>query len=311
MQAPPQTPPQGPRPAPVARPAPPPRPRPPGPRGNGSGGGPRRKPEAPGQERACGGADGRAMAEKFDHLEEHLEKFVENIRQLGIIVSDFQPSSQAGLNQKLNFIVTGLQDIDKCRQQLHDITVPLEVFEYIDQGRNPQLYTKECLERALAKNEQVKGKIDTMKLPTPDRFVPYTLFSTETLLFVFLGFDGIEKTLHLEHGVWSVFLPTCIDSRVAGAWGAQGACSVSAVRGDGHAEGVLARRGAGRELGTGLPRQARLMLPGPPGSVLISGDLAWRCFAKFKSLLIQELSKVFPEDMAKYRSIRGEDHPPS
>ncbi|XP_045421989.1 mediator of RNA polymerase II transcription subunit 10 isoform X2 [Lemur catta] len=104
------------------------------------------------------------MAEKFDHLEEHLEKFVENIRQLGIIVSDFQPSSQAGLNQKLNFIVTGLQDIDKCRQQLHDVTVPLEVFEYIDQGRNPQLYTKECLERALAKNEQVKGKIDTMKL---------------------------------------------------------------------------------------------------------------------------------------------------
>ncbi|KAG2465185.1 MED10 polymerase, partial [Polypterus senegalus] len=55
------------------------------------------------------------------------------------------------------------KDIDKCRQQLHDINVPLEVFEYIDQGRNPQLYTKECLERALAKNEQVKGKIDTIR----------------------------------------------------------------------------------------------------------------------------------------------------
>lgn len=41
------------------------------------------------------------MAERFDNLEEHLEKFVENIRQLGIIVSDFQPSSQTGLNQKL------------------------------------------------------------------------------------------------------------------------------------------------------------------------------------------------------------------
>ncbi|XP_069770297.1 mediator of RNA polymerase II transcription subunit 10 isoform X2 [Narcine bancroftii] len=104
------------------------------------------------------------MAEKFDSLEEHLEKFIENIRQLGIIVSDFQPSSQAGLNQKLNSMISGLQDVDKCRQQLHDINVPLEVFEYIDQGRNPQLYTKECLERALAKNEQVKGKIDTLKI---------------------------------------------------------------------------------------------------------------------------------------------------
>lgn len=48
-----------------------------------------------------GEAVAAAMAEKFDSLEEHLEKFVENIRQLGIIVSDFQPSSQTGLNQKL------------------------------------------------------------------------------------------------------------------------------------------------------------------------------------------------------------------
>ncbi|XP_036164868.1 mediator of RNA polymerase II transcription subunit 10 isoform X2 [Myotis myotis] len=121
------------------------------------------------------------MAEKFDHLEEHLEKFVENIRQLGIIVSDFQPSSQAGLNQKLNFIVTGLQDIDKCRQQLHDITVPLEVFEYIDQGRNPQLYTKECLERALAKNEQVKGKIDTMKILSLEHHLLHKVATTSDL----------------------------------------------------------------------------------------------------------------------------------
>ncbi len=45
------------------------------------------------------------MAEKFDNLEEHLEKFVENIRQFGIIVSDFQPSSQTGLNQKLWVVI--------------------------------------------------------------------------------------------------------------------------------------------------------------------------------------------------------------
>lgn len=46
------------------------------------------------------------------------------------------------------------------------LTEVFRVYRYIDQGRNPQLYTKECLERALAKNEQVKGKIDTMKVRT-------------------------------------------------------------------------------------------------------------------------------------------------
>ena len=40
------------------------------------------------------------------------------------------------------------------------IVIPVEVFNYIDQGQNPSLYTKNTLERALAKNEQVKGKIE-------------------------------------------------------------------------------------------------------------------------------------------------------
>jgi hypothetical protein len=37
-------------------------------------------------------------------------------------------------------------------------------FSYIDQGKNPNLYTKDCLEKTLAKNEQVKGKIDNLKV---------------------------------------------------------------------------------------------------------------------------------------------------
>ena len=43
----------------------------------------------------------RKMAEKFEALEEQLERFIENTRQMGIIVSDFQPQGQNALNQKL------------------------------------------------------------------------------------------------------------------------------------------------------------------------------------------------------------------
>lgn len=31
---------------------------------------------------------------------------------------------------------------------------------YIDEGRNPHSYTKDCMEKSLGKNELVKGKID-------------------------------------------------------------------------------------------------------------------------------------------------------
>ena len=59
-------------------------------------------------------------------------------------------------------LVTGLQEIDRLKNQV-DVHVPLEVFDYIDQGRNPQMYTKDCIEKALTKNEEVKGKIDSYR----------------------------------------------------------------------------------------------------------------------------------------------------
>lgn len=63
-----------------------------------------------------------------------------------------------------NSLVTGLQEIDKLRPQVQDVYVPFEVFfDYIDQDKNPQLYTKDCVEKALAKNEEVKGKIESLK----------------------------------------------------------------------------------------------------------------------------------------------------
>ena len=57
--------------------------------------------------------------------------------------------------QKLQGIVRDLQEIDKIRHKVSDIQVPLEVFDYIDTGRNPQLYTKDCMEKAVSKNEEV------------------------------------------------------------------------------------------------------------------------------------------------------------
>ncbi|XP_018336791.1 mediator of RNA polymerase II transcription subunit 10-like isoform X2 [Agrilus planipennis] len=99
----------------------------------------------------------------LENLETQLELFIENVRQIHIIVSDFQPQSQTVLNQKLQSLVHGLQEVDKLKSQVQDVHVPLEVFDYIDQGRNPQLYTKDCIEKALTKNEQVKGKIDAYR----------------------------------------------------------------------------------------------------------------------------------------------------
>lgn len=41
------------------------------------------------------------MGAPLENLENQLEMFVENVRQVKIIVSDFQPQGQGVLNQKM------------------------------------------------------------------------------------------------------------------------------------------------------------------------------------------------------------------
>lgn len=35
---------------------------------------------------------------------------------------------------------------------------------YVDQGKNPELYTEDCLKRTLDKNEEVKAKVEAYKV---------------------------------------------------------------------------------------------------------------------------------------------------
>ncbi|KAG4074332.1 hypothetical protein HA402_008741 [Bradysia odoriphaga] len=130
------------------------------------------------------------MGSPLENLETNLEMFIENVRQVRIIVSDFQPQGQQNvLNQKIQGIVTGLQEIDKLKNQVQDVHVPFEVFDYIDQGKNPQLYTKDCIEKALTKNEEVKGKIDA-----------YRKFKTNMLM-------ELQKTFPTELNMYRALRP--------------------------------------------------------------------------------------------------------
>lgn len=107
--------------------------------------------------------EGKASKQEFDHLENNLADFIENCRQIGIMVSDFQPGAQPALNTKLNDMISNMQEIDKNKNAFSDIFVPPEIFKYIDEGRNPRLYTKDCLQKVREKKEEVDSKVDAYK----------------------------------------------------------------------------------------------------------------------------------------------------
>lgn len=100
---------------------------------------------------------------RFETLENNIEEFIETSRQIGVMVSDFQPGCQDILNTKLNSLIENMQEIEKAKANVTDVEVPPEIFQYIDQGRNPQLYTKDCLQKVSQKKDEVESKVDAYK----------------------------------------------------------------------------------------------------------------------------------------------------
>ena len=49
----------------------------------------------------AGAEEGNTGLNRFEALEQSIEQFIETSRQIGIIVSDFQPGTQGVLNQKM------------------------------------------------------------------------------------------------------------------------------------------------------------------------------------------------------------------
>jgi len=108
-------------------------------------------------------ADSSTSGGRFEQLEQTLELSIENCRHLCLIASDFHPGGQPVLNQKLHTMVSGLQELDQMKERFKDVSIPLELLQTVDEGKNPQLYTRECMEWTNSKNKECNGKIELLK----------------------------------------------------------------------------------------------------------------------------------------------------
>merc|ERR1739848_394741 len=106
------------------------------------------------------------MSNSEETLESKIEHHIEHLRILGIQVANADGSTEKSMKN----IVQSIQDIDKCIKSSSskdtglDINtkIPLHVLAYIDQGKSPLLFTKDAVEKAIHKNEQVNGQIKVM-----------------------------------------------------------------------------------------------------------------------------------------------------
>ncbi|GAB2209938.1 hypothetical protein Droror1_Dr00027166 [Drosera rotundifolia] len=90
------------------------------------------------------------------------EKTLGILHQLSLTVSHFNVASQLPLIQRLNSLVTELDNMTK-RAEKCDIQVPMEVLNMIDDGKNPDEFTRAVINNCIAKNQMTKGRTDGFK----------------------------------------------------------------------------------------------------------------------------------------------------
>ncbi|XP_010238414.1 LOW QUALITY PROTEIN: mediator of RNA polymerase II transcription subunit 10b [Brachypodium distachyon] len=91
-----------------------------------------------------------------------IQKTLGLLHQLNLNVSSFSSASQLPLLQRLNALVAELDTMQKLADGCN-IQVPMEVVNLIDDGKNPDEFTRDVLNSCIAKNQITKGKTDAFK----------------------------------------------------------------------------------------------------------------------------------------------------
>ncbi|EAZ03627.1 hypothetical protein OsI_25763 [Oryza sativa Indica Group] len=79
------------------------------------------------------------------------------LHQLNLNVSSFSSASQLPLLQRLNSLVAELDTMQKHAEGCN-IQVPMEVVNLIDDGKNPDEFTRDVLNSCIAKNQEKEKK---------------------------------------------------------------------------------------------------------------------------------------------------------
>ncbi|KAJ8650225.1 hypothetical protein MRB53_003248 [Persea americana] len=91
-----------------------------------------------------------------------IDKTLGLLHQLHLTVSSFSVASQLPLLQRLNAVVSELDTMQRLAENCN-IQVPMEVVNLIDDGKNPDEFTRDVINSCIARNQITKGKTDAFK----------------------------------------------------------------------------------------------------------------------------------------------------
>ncbi|ODQ68568.1 subunit of the RNA polymerase II mediator complex [Nadsonia fulvescens var. elongata DSM 6958] len=96
--------------------------------------------------------------------EAQLKRVIETFIELGVMVHDFQGTVEAkeGLVERVNMTTQQFRSLVETSADLTE-AIPIDVIQYIEDGRNPDVYTREFVEVLAKQNHYLNGKMEATR----------------------------------------------------------------------------------------------------------------------------------------------------
>lgn len=107
------------------------------------------------------------LSEALVLAKNQISHMIEAFMELGVMVHDFQGTEQArnGASIRLNQTLDDLATLaSTSAANLTNVPIPLDVLQYIEDGRNPDVYTREFVESTAKLGSYLSAKVRGLDL---------------------------------------------------------------------------------------------------------------------------------------------------
>ncbi|QIW96050.1 hypothetical protein AMS68_001568 [Peltaster fructicola] len=100
------------------------------------------------------------MAATLDEADTQLKLIISNLYHLMVQTHDYEgPSTQQAMTAEIKRFVRALIDLTRAGQQT-SVTVPIDLIDFVEKARNPDIYTRQFVEEAMRLNQELKGRTE-------------------------------------------------------------------------------------------------------------------------------------------------------
>ncbi|KAK5125319.1 hypothetical protein LTR85_000428 [Meristemomyces frigidus] len=102
------------------------------------------------------------MSATIDDAEAHLRSIISSLYLVISQAHDYHgPQTQKAITDEIKHLIRQLVQLSQTARHLA-INLPLDIIQYVETSRNPDVYTREFVELVLKLNQQAKGRAEAI-----------------------------------------------------------------------------------------------------------------------------------------------------